>query len=317
MSLITLKSFLRALLIGALSFWLVLIGHQFLGNLARAGNHIAAVLYSLPAVPVAVMLSLSLFFFFLIKSGLFRLILVTGLLVMGFVSVQMNPQYWSGLFGELQQRVLLDISQYIQKDTPIYSQADQLAEEPIAIYYVDDGNPETGVNPALLEELNYFVSILPDELLEQAAALYYVEDQAFEMSSYDGPSSQVFGFSNSGTMSSSIRLMTDINYLEYTQLKSGAYAFLDDPAFYKETIIHELSHLMDMKAGSSSTTYSDTEEFQALYQADPYSISGYGASNASEFFAEAAVYYYMYPELLETKNPDVFNYFEALYHHYY
>ncbi len=52
--------------------------------------------------------------------------------------------------------------------------------------------------------------------------------------------------------------------------------------------------------------------FLALYNANPNSITEYGATDSAEFFAEAGAMYINNPEELMQKNMDVYNYFESL-----
>ena len=82
----------------------------------------------------------------------------------------------------------------------------------------------------------------------------------------------------------------------------------------KGTISHELSHLFDYV--TSYHTYSNSPEFQALYNAAPNSITEYGATNVHEFFAEAGMMYVNSPSSLKSKNIDVYNYFNNLFGQY-
>ena len=77
------------------------------------------------------------------------------------------------------------------------------------------------------------------------------------------------------------------------------------------TITHELWHLYDFSNGDGINDLSNFD-FSNLYNANPNSITEYGATDSAEFFAEAGSMYINNPEELKEKNIDVYNYFEAL-----
>lgn len=79
----------------------------------------------------------------------------------------------------------------------------------------------------------------------------------------------------------------------------------------RETVAHELWHVFDYVNGNDEY-YLSGLDFNILYNQNPDSISEYGATNVSEFFAEAGAMYLLSPEELKEKNMDVYNYFEAL-----
>ena len=69
--------------------------------------------------------------------------------------------------------------------------------------------------------------------------------------------------------------------------------------------------LYDFSKGDGANWLSDFD-FSNLYNANPNSITEYGATTVKEFFAEAGSMYINNPEELEQKNIDVYNYFELL-----
>lgn len=75
---------------------------------------------------------------------------------------------------------------------------------------------------------------------------------------------------------------------------------------------HELWHLYDYSHGAPYSCIRETPSWQTLYNSAPSSITEYGATSASECFAEAGWMYIYSKEELMQKNMDVYNYFEAL-----
>ena len=79
----------------------------------------------------------------------------------------------------------------------------------------------------------------------------------------------------------------------------------------KEMLL-ELWHLYDYSHGAPYSCIRETPSWQTLYNSAPSSITEYGATSASECFAEAGWMYIDNKEELMQKNVDVYNYFEAL-----
>lgn len=81
------------------------------------------------------------------------------------------------------------------------------------------------------------------------------------------------------------------------------------------TITHELWHLYDWKNGNGYQYASETQLLE-LYNQNPKSLAGYGATNSDEntleFFAEGGAMYIHSPEELKERNIDLYNYFESL-----
>ncbi len=75
---------------------------------------------------------------------------------------------------------------------------------------------------------------------------------------------------------------------------------------------HELWHLYDFSHGAPYSCVQDTPSWQILYNEAPSSITEYGATSASEFFADAGWMYLDDKEELMQKNEDVYNFFESL-----
>ncbi len=151
-------------------------------------------------------------------------------------------------------------------------------------------------------EIEAIIYTMPSFLLENVSTIY-IEDEATYIAkgkenSNDGVESSA-AYSYSKDMSIHIRIITDPNISNE----------------YDQTIAHELSHIFDFKDGNilNPYGYSSDDEFVALYQADPYSISEYGATDASEFFAEAGGLYITNPTALAQQNYAVYQYFDALY----
>lgn len=79
----------------------------------------------------------------------------------------------------------------------------------------------------------------------------------------------------------------------------------------KETITHELWHAYDWAYGNGDLYFSEIQ-MNDLYNQNPNSITEYGATDVTEFFAEGGAMYVNSPEELKEKNIDVYNFFEAL-----
>ena len=78
----------------------------------------------------------------------------------------------------------------------------------------------------------------------------------------------------------------------------------------KFTITHEAFHVLNSYNEINDISFSTSSpDFVNMYNAAPNSITEYGATNVSEFFAEAGDMYVNSPSSLKSKNIDVYNYF--------
>ena len=130
--------------------------------------------------------------------------------------------------------------------------------------------------------INNNIKSQPDFLLNNCNLIILADDSHFEKSE------DIAGFALSYNMSIQIRVST--------------YGL-------QNTISHELSHIFDY----ANNSISESNQFVELYNAKPISVSIYGATNQTEFFAEAGSMYINEPDTLKTNNIDVFNYFNQLY----
>ncbi len=78
----------------------------------------------------------------------------------------------------------------------------------------------------------------------------------------------------------------------------------EDKNSYDPYIIHELWHIYD-----SANNISSTSTFLDLYNNAPNSLGEIYATNVSEFFAGAGEMYMCFPDELEEKNLDIYNFF--------
>ena len=77
------------------------------------------------------------------------------------------------------------------------------------------------------------------------------------------------------------------------------------------TITHELWHLYDFSKGDGANWLSDFD-FSNLYNANPNSITEYGATTVKRIFCGSGLYVYKQSRRIGAKNIDVYNYFELL-----
>ncbi|WP_286356535.1 anthrax toxin lethal factor-related metalloendopeptidase [Ileibacterium valens] len=206
----------------------------------------------------------------------------------------------------------LKISQQknVQKSTPLYPNSVLLTEEPLLVYWVDDEKTSETLNSEQLETTRQFIESLPEILTQYSAAVYLMEDSLFLQNNSDIASlGEVFGVSSTLQAASCIRVIFDDANVLYTYLKDGSTVFLNDPIFFRETIVHELAHLLDYYSTGIQDLLSESEEFNQFYEEDPDLFGDYGASAREEYFAEASVFYFLYPDLMKQIAPDIYQFF--------
>lgn len=245
------------------------------------------------------------FLWCLIRSGMLRTFLVLGIIggIVCSLYVQ-GPALTSTLVSTFIDSKI-DLERYVQADDPEFANTYLLRQNPFPIFYVDDGNLEQTIPQSTLDALTAYIADLPAVLLDNCSAMYLMEEKAFEDMDPSYENSIVFGLSKSSNFTVDIRLVSD-GSSSYTYMHSGQPVTLDNPVFYTETIVHELVHLFDMKSASRGALYSESDPFIAWYQSSPELFGSYGGTSPAEWFAEAGVYYFMYPDLLQMMSADIY-----------
>lgn len=202
----------------------------------------------------------------------------------------------------------------MQKKDPLYDDSVLEEDQPFLIFYTDDVNTPESMNPEDLSYLTQFIQSLPDVLTSNTAALYFVEDDLFLNQNDDlEHTGDIYGVSDVQNVAASIRLIHQNADQLYTLTKEGEQVILSNPDFYKETIVHELSHLLDLYSSGTGNLTSYSAEFRDLYEAAPDLLGEYGSTARTEYFAEAGVYYFLYPDRLKQLSLPLFEFFEARY----
>ena len=176
------------------------------------------------------------------------------------------------------------------------AEAQTLAIQGAPVYIEPDENTTQNDVDIFLKYLNK----QPDYLINKCKKVYLQGDEPYFSSvEYDESSQSSVGYAQ--PVDYSIHL--DINNTKTLDRMTESDVV--------STITHELWHLYDFSNGDGVKDLSDFE-FLNLYNANPNSITEYGATDSAEFFAEAGAMYINNPEELMQKNMDVYNYFESL-----
>lgn len=190
-----------------------------------------------------------------------------------------------------------------QPDLTGYTWREERNGLPLVGVKADLSEPEI---QAMVQECVYS---LPDWLLQQTNAIHILDDASFSAAmaahSIQSPG-LVAGFSS----------------YSYTDDGSGLLAsnhdeevFLRLSSLDAATTAHELTHCFDFEHDiTQKNADSDyTETVRSLYAANPLAISAYGATDVSEFFAEAGSLYIMDPQALNQRSPELYSIFQSLY----
>lgn len=220
--------------------------------------------------------------------------------------------------ADLSSAYILDLRISEQKneqlEQPEYPEAFRLSEDPLLVYWVDDPQTEEGLDEQQLENIVTFIRNLPPVLTQYAASVYLVEDQIFKNQNPElEKSGEVFGVSSTAEASADIRVVFEDSSVLYTYLKDGTTVFLNDPVFYRETIVHELTHLLDYYSTGVQELKRSSPEFTQFYEKAPDAFGSYGATAPEEYFAEAGVCYFLYPQMMKETSPEVYSFFERNY----
>ena len=240
-----------------------------------------------------------------------RLILIAAMAAGTYVVIQSLDQYIDGAVQEA-VKVRKIISQDDQTEHPRYENAELLALDPFPIYYEQDNIPIEHFPYEVLNRIVENIQAAPEDLKKLPAAMYLIGDHEFNESIADAEQGDVYGYAVPNDMTIYLRLIQENADSTYTYQHNGAPVMLSSPNFYTETILHEMAHLLDASKSGGFRLHSESNDFKALYEANKDLLSEYGAQDSHEFFAEAAVYWYLYPKILEREAPDVYSYFSTL-----
>ncbi len=177
-----------------------------------------------------------------------------------------------------------------------------------------DGLPEVGIQAAVSQEeaakiLEENVYCLPDGLLQQTNVIRILDDAAFTRAMAEHniqAGGLVAGFSTYSYTDNGTGLL-ESNHDEEV--------FLRLESLEPSTTAHELTHCFDFEHDITQKNADSeyTETVRRIYESQPALISAYGATDISEFFAEAGSLYIMDPGLLQQKSPELYGVLEALY----
>lgn len=176
------------------------------------------------------------------------------------------------------------------------AEAQTLAIQGVPVYIEPDENTTQNDVDIFLKYLNK----QPDYLISKCTKIYLQGENVYYSDAEDNEAGQ-----------SSVGYADPENYNVHLFINNTKS--LDHMTEYDimTTITHELWHLYDFSNGDGVNDLSDFD-FLNLYNANPNSITEYGATDSAEFFAEAGAMYINNPEELKQKNMDVYNYFESL-----
>lgn len=153
------------------------------------------------------------------------------------------------------------------------------------------------------------VRTLPAWLLNQARAIYILDDASFQKALTDhsiSASGLIAGFSNYSYTDSGDGVLRSCHDEE---------VFLRLSTVSAATTAHELTHCFDFENDITQKNENGKyhEQVQTIYSANPFLISRYGATNPSEFFAEAGSLYITDPARLQSLSPELYSIFEDLF----
>ncbi len=197
-----------------------------------------------------------------------------------------------------------------QQEEPLIADVTRISESKIPLYVETRSN----ANPLDDQSIEYLVNLinaLPETLTERAAGIYFVDEDEFQ--------ANAAGKQNIEDFAGYVRLEQSAMYIKmHDPAEADLYLYVchdgeqipwGEAETYKETMIHELIHLLDIQYEGENVYLSNSKEWQDLFAKHQYDLSEYAATDPVEFFAEAGTYYFLYPDLLKQSAPDVYDWF--------
>lgn len=241
------------------------------------------------------------------KTWLYKFITMSFVIAAGLLFYSYLPQ------------TITDIKNIVSKavmENAIEKASEQLIYDEAEIFEID-GLPtiqvlsSKGVDEAWINNIvENAIRIQPAFMLEKCQSIVLMDAQFFEQEPGYEKGSQIVGLASSADMSVKIKIQD----FESSYIDSSMPEVVMEPMdYYRNTLCHELSHLVDYQQAYSQNFISDDPVFQQLYQDHQYSINTYASTSLHEFFAESSKLYLRYPQYLIERNYAVFEYFQTLY----
>lgn len=183
-----------------------------------------------------------------------------------------------------------------------------LCEIPLYFEHLD-GQPVLG--EADQSAIAHMINSFPEELKHRAAGVYFLGRDSFNTLHDYGPADEIAGFTEMASATIVIKVRQDEADRYQALRKDGQTVSLNDPLCYQETLIHEFTHLLDVRPTGKTPCLSQREDWLDLYTRYQSLLGDYAMSAPTEYFAETGVFYFLYPHLLQKICPELYGWFDA------
>lgn len=246
----------------------------------------------------------------LVDRSWFSILVWMGLCVglvfsMSYVSNHPSPQI-------TQLRMLRDhtVQKANQQIAPLIPNTIRQPSSEVPLYFEEiEGQPV--LSQADQQQIASIINNFPSLLKEKAAGIYFLSRDSFHKQHSQDFEEEIAGFTQMENATIVIKVRLDEAHNYRSLCKDGSSLALDDPFSYQETLVHEFTHLLDIQTKGENACLSDRADWIDLYNRYQYSLGNYASTSPIEFFAETGVYYYLYPQLLYTISPEIYNWFST------
>lgn len=195
-----------------------------------------------------------------------------------------------------------------QKQAPLLPNTIRQTYSEVPLYFESiNGQPVLSENDQIA--ISQIINNLSPLLKEKAAGVYFLSRETFRNEHMQNFEDEIAGFTQMENATIVIKVRIDEAHNYRSLCKDGSVLGLDDPYSYQETIIHEFTHLLDVQTKGATACLSDRADWVDLYNRYRLELGTYASTSPIEFFAEAGVYYFLYPELLYSRSPEIYNWF--------
>lgn len=202
------------------------------------------------------------------------------------------------------------IQKSAQNILPIFENTERVIECEEPLYFETiSGLPSLACSDQ--QQIAQIINDLPPVLKEKAAGIYFLTRATFNSMHEQNQADDIAGFTRMDNAAVVIKIRIDEADNYRSLCKNGMTLGLDDPYSYQETLVHELVHLLDVQTIGATAWLSERQDWLDLYGRYQNVLGEYAASSPAEFFAEAGVYYFLYPQLLMDLSPEIYTWFET------
>ncbi len=192
-----------------------------------------------------------------------------------------------------------------QKSAPLIENVIESSQSEVP-FYIETINGQPLLSKENEAEIASYIRLLPEDLQKKAGAVYFLSPKRFYAIEGCLPDPEISGITQLEKAAIFIKDRSSSAGQYQGVLKDGTPVALDSALAYRDTLVHEFMHLLDVQREGSYLQLSSSPDWKELFEKYRTLLGDYGATSPEEFFAEAGVYALLYPDQLQNTAPEIY-----------